>query len=266
MFNNQFKFFFHFLTSIAFVSTYFSCHQNTTTEIPTVPIQNIELTPYPLTDSSIAYSNVLLQNYTYTRNQMMFRPENLRLGGMTPITEGRPKSLPRTNKGNHLHLCIDNKQHHVSNSNIFELPLSDGKYKLIAFIARSFYESIKNPQAIIAKEIGIRKGELYHSKNISTVQIAYNAPMGTYTDGEAIILDFVLVNTKLEKGGNQVKITINNEKAFTVNEWQAYLLEGLSIGEYEVLLELLDATGKQIAAPVSQKFIIKAPVKHKVSN
>jgi hypothetical protein len=191
----------------------------------------------------------------------MFRPENLRLGGMTPFTETRPKTFPKTNKGNHLHICIDDKQHHISNNNIFDFPLADGKYKLTAFIARSFYESIKNPEAIIAKEIGIKGGELYLSKNISSIDILYNAPMGTYTKGAQVLLDFVLVGTTLEEGGNQVKITINNQKTFFINNWQAYYLKGLDLGTYEVKLELLDALGKQIAAPKSQNFIIKAPNK-----
>lgn len=249
-----------FCLSLSLLSSLFSCNQaNNTADTPT-PLPNlIELVPCTPLDSSIAYNTVLLQNYTYTRNQMMFRPVNLRLGGMTPLTESRPKTFPKTRKGNHLHICIDNKQHHISNNNIFDFPLADGKYKLTAFISRSFYESIKNPEAIIAKEIGIRKGELYFSKNLPSIDILYNAPMGTYTKGAQILLDFVLVGTTLEKGGNQVKVSINNQKTFYVNNWQAYLIKGLDVGTYDVKLELLDASGKQIAAPVSQNFIIKAP-------
>jgi hypothetical protein len=237
-----------------------SCNQTTNTEdVPVSLSDSVELLPCAALDSSIQYSNVLLQNYTYTENQMMFQPVNLRLGGMTPRTESRPKTFPKTNKGNHLHICIDNKQHHISNNNIFDFPLSDGKYKLTAFISRSFYESIKNPEAILVKEIGIRNGELYLSKNISAINIVYNAPMGSYSKGEQILLDFVLVGTTLEKGGNQVKVTINDQKSFYVTNWQAYLIKGLDVGAYEVRLELLDALGKQIAAPTSQNFIIKAP-------
>lgn len=238
-----------------------SCNQSNSTENTIVALSDeIELIPCPPLDSSIQYNNVLLQNYTYTENQMMFRPINLRLGGMPPLTKSRPKTLPKTKKGNHLHICIDNKEHHISNNNIFEFPLSDGKYKLIAFISRSFYESIKNPTAIMAKEIGIKNGELQSSQNFSSVDIVYNAPRGTYIKGNKILLDFVLVGTTLQEGGNQVKVTINNQKSFYINKWQAYFLEGLDVGTYEVKLELLDALGKQIAAPTGQKFIIKAPV------
>ncbi len=257
----NFKQFLYFF-SLAFCSLngLVSCNQTNGTEDIPAPLPSlIELIPCTPLDSSIQYTNVLLQNYTYTRNQMMFRPVNLRLGGMTPLTVSRPRTLPNTNKGNHLHVCIDNQQHHISNNNIFKFPLSDGKYKLTAFISRSFYESIKNPEAIIAKEIGIRNGELYLSKNLSSIDILYNAPMGTYLKGDEILLDFVLVGTTLEEGGNQVKITINDQKSFQVSTWQAYFLKGLDVGTYEVKLELLDALGKQIATPKSQKFIIKAP-------
>lgn len=254
----QFPYFFSLV--IFFFNGLSSCNQTSDPEDVSTPLSDlVELIPCAPLDSSIHYSNVLLQNYTYTENQMMFQPVNLRLGGMTPLTESRPKTFPKTNKGNHLHICIDNKQHHISNSSIFDLPLPDGEHTLTAFISRSFYESIKNPETIIAKEIGIRNGELYMSKNFSSIDIVYNAPMGTYLEGEPILLDFVLVGTTLEQGGNQVKITINNQKSFSVNNWQAYLLQGLTIGNYEVKLELLDASGKQIAAPTSQNFTIKAP-------
>lgn len=249
-----------FCLSLFLLTSLSSCNEADHPEnIPTPLPDLIELVPCAPLDSSIQYSTVLLQNYTYTRNQMMFRPVNLRLGGMTPLTQSRPKTFPKTRKGNHLHICIDNKQHHISNNNIFDFPLADGKYKLTAFISRSFYESIKNPEAIIAKEIGIRNGELYLSKNLSSIDILYNAPMGTYSKGDQILLDFVLVGTTLEEGGNQVKISINNQKTFYVNDWQAYLIKGLTVGNYEVKLELLDASGKQIAAPKSQNFIIKTP-------
>jgi hypothetical protein len=256
----KFKQFLYFSSVTGFLfGGLYACTPVSDTEEPTPFPSAIELIACAPLDSSIQYSNVLLQNYTYTGNQMMFRPVNLRLGGMTPLTISRPKAFPKTNKGNHLHICIDNKKHFISNNNIFDFPLSDGKHKLTAFISRSFYESIKNPGAIMAKEIGIRNGELYLSKNLSSIDIVYNAPMGTYLKGDKILLDFVLVGTTLEEGGNQVKITINNQKSFYVNNWQAYLLKGLDVGEYEVKLELLDAQGKQIAAPTNQNFTIKAP-------
>ena len=254
------QFLYFFSLAIVLLNGLSSCNQtNNTEDLPTPLSDLVKLIPCAPLDSSIEYSNVLLQNYTYTENQMMFQPVNLRLGGMTPWTESRPKTFPRTNKGNHLHICIDIKQHHISNNNIFDFPLSDGKHQLTAFISRSFYESIKNPEAILVKEIGIKNGELYLSKNLSSINIVYNAPMGTYLKGAQILLDFVLVGTTLEKGGNQVKVTINNQKSFYVTNWQAYLIKGLDIGTYEVRLELLDALGKQIAAPTSQNFIIKVP-------
>ncbi|CAA6827341.1 MAG: Phosphopeptide-binding protein [uncultured Aureispira sp.] len=259
----SFKHFSYVFSLLFFVGNALSsCNQaNNTAESLAPLLDGIELLPCTPIDSSIMYSNVLLENYTYTKSQMMFRPVNLRLGGRTPFTKNRPRTLPKTNKGNHLHICIDNKLHHISNNNIFDFPLADGKYKLTAFIARSFYESIKNPEAIMAKEIGIRNGELYLSKNISTVDIVYNAPMGSHLKGDKILLDFVLIGTSLEKEGNQVKITINNQKSFHVSSWQAYFLKGLDVGTYEVTLELLDALGKQLAAPTSQRFTVKAPTK-----
>ncbi|BDS11741.1 hypothetical protein [Aureispira anguillae] len=220
--------------------------------------KKITLSPCPPLDSNILYSDVRLQNYTYTRSKMMFMPQNLRLGGMTPFSQNRTTST--TKKGNHLHLCIDGIQHHISNENIFDYPLENGRYKLVAFIARSFYESIKEPAAILAKEITVQNGELIASKNLQNVDLVYNAPLGTYQEEEAqqLLLDFVLVGTTINEGGNTVKITIDQETTFTVDRWQAYFIEGLTVGKHHIQLELLDATGKQIAAPTHQDFVIVA--------
>lgn len=219
---------------------------------------SIQLTPCSPLDSTILYPDVLLQNYTYTRGKMMFMPQGLRLGGMTPFAQNRPTS--KTNKGNHLHLCVNGQQHQISNENIFDCPLPNGKHELVAFIARSFYESIKHPEAIIAKEIVVRNGELVSSNNLAKVAVVYNAPLGTFRleEGSPLLFDFVLVGTSIEKGGNSLRVTINQTQVFELDKWQAYHLEGLTAGKHLIQLELLDASGHLIADPVQQEFVIEA--------
>ncbi len=219
----------------------------------------IRLNPCPPLDSLAAYQAVRMQNYTYTGGKAIFGIQGLRLGSKTPNETAETARLSaKTNKGNHLHLNIDNKEHQINNQNSIEYHIPNGQHKLFAFIARSYYESIKNPEAIIAKTIEVRDGELVSSKNLPNVDIVYNAPRGLYkmSDSPKILLDFVLVNTNIEEGGNSVRITIDETAVFQIYTWQAYYIEGLLPGEHSVKLELLDGTDRQLAAPVSHKFVL----------
>ena len=63
-----------------------------------------------------------------------------------------------------------------------------------------------------------------------------------------IMLDFYLVNTTLEAGGNRVRATINGTE-FMLDKWLPYMMEGLPAGENTVKLELVDASGTMIPGP-----------------
>jgi len=234
-----------------------SCHSDKTTEgTPNSSKTSISLSPCLPLDSLATYPNVTMQNYTYTAGKAIFGPQGVRLGGQTPHSKARESA--KTKKGTHVHLNIDNKEHAISNRNTFEYHIPNGKHKLFAFIARSYYESIKNTKAIIAKEVEVKNGELIKSKNLPDVAIIYNAPRGLFkiANSKKILLDFLLFNTEINEEGNTVRVTIDQTSVFEINTWQAYYIEGALPGEHTVKLELLDATGKQITTPALGKFVI----------
>ena len=77
-------------------------------------------------------------------------------------------------------------------------------------------------------------------------------------DAKRIMLDFYLVNTTLEPGGNRVRATINGTE-FMLDRWMPYMMEGLPAGENTVKLELVDASGTMIPGPynsVTRKFTV----------
>jgi hypothetical protein len=217
---------------------------------------NISLSPCLPLDSSLLYPNVIMQNYTYSGGKAIFGAQGIRLGTKTPHSIVR--EFTKTKKGTHVHLNLNNKEHAISNNNTFEYHIPNGKHRLFGFIARSYYESIKNTKAIIAKEIEVKNGALIKSKNLSDVAIIYNAPRGLFklVDSKKILLDFLLFNTEINNGENSVRITIDQSAIFEINTWQSYYIEGASPGEHTVQLELLDATGKQLTAPAIGKFVI----------
>ena len=73
-------------------------------------------------------------------------------------------------------------------------------------------------------------------------------------------MDFYLVNTKLSKNGNKIKVSLDNHE-FTVHKWQPYIIEGLQKGEHEIKIKLIDSSNKPILSRFNssgkRKFNIK---------
>ncbi|MGH1339667.1 MAG: hypothetical protein ACRBFS_26345 [Aureispira sp.] len=228
-----------------------------TTDLP--PASMVQVLDCAPRENPNDYLQVSLQNYTYTQGKMMFTPQNIRLGGQTPLLPTRKTS--RTNKGLQLHVSVNNQQHQLSNENIFDYPLEDGKYDLFAFITDSYEEAIKTPNAILGRHIEISKGTLAGSRPIEQVALVYNLPIGTHeiNETDSILLDFVLYSTQLEEKGNYVSFVINQQAPIRLDKWQPYYLTGLSEGEHNITMTLNNAAGKPIATPVNNSFIVKKP-------
>lgn len=220
---------------------------------PLQDVSKINLTACSTLDTFQFYREIMMQSYTYSEGQGMFGVQGIRLG--TKISSEAARVSDATKKGVHLHLNVDNTLHEISNENNFPCPIPDGKHKLFAFIATPYYESIKKTDAIIAKEVEIRGGKLAKSHNLPQADIAYNAPRGEH-NGDTVLLDFVLINTTIGENANSVRVTIDEGAVFNIRSWQAHYINGLVEGKHTVKLELLDATGKLIALPVSHDFVI----------
>lgn len=245
----------YFLFVLTISSFSFACTSSET------PVSMVKVLDCPPKESSTQYKNISLQNYTYTRGQMMFNPQNIRLGGQYIVPPLRP--TPKSSKGLHLHVSVDNQQHELSNNNIFDYPLEDGHYHLFAFLADAYYESIKEPNAIVGKYIKINKGNLAASRPIEQVALLYNIPIGEHevTEKDSILLDFVLYGTELEEQGNYVTLIINEQEPVRLEKWQPYYLIGFTEGQHQLVLTLHNAQGKAIAPPVKNIFTVKSPTK-----
>lgn len=224
----------------------------------TMPASTVELLESPPHQTPTSYDDILLQNYTYSQGKMIFNPQNIRLGGQSPLDAARPTA--RTRKGTHLHLFV-NQQHHLSNENIFDYALEDGEYDLFAFIARSYYESIKVPNAIMGRRIKVKNGNLTASRPIEQIALIPSAPVGTHTISatDSLLFDFVLYGTTLSAQGNYVTLEINQQAPMKIDTWQPYYLTGFSEGEQIIRLTLNNAAGKAIAAAVDYSFTVEHP-------
>ena len=164
--------------------------------------------------------------------------------------------LANSDKGQHIHLIINNGPYFAKYSNKFNQKIEKENNVILAFLSRSYHESIKNPNAYLLTKTGDN-----NKIDLNGEFIFYSRPKGTY-EGEAtkkLLLDFYLINTNLSSKGNKVRATINDTE-FIIDEWVSYYIEGLPKGEVSVKLELSNSEGTLIPTPYNpstRKIILK---------
>lgn len=172
-----------------------------------------------------------------------FDIDNYRLGEQTQ--ENFKYNLANSDKGQHIHFIINNGPYFAKYTNAFTEELEEENSVVLAFLSRSYHESVKNPNAFVLTQIGKA-----NSIDLSNEFLFYSRPKGTY-EGEAtekLLLDFYLVNTNISPNGNKVRATIQDSK-FIIDEWAPYYIEGLTKGEISIKLELIDTNGNLIVTP-----------------
>ena len=167
---------------------------------------------------------------------------NYNLGEQTE--DAIENGLANSVKGQHIHFIINNDPYSAHYDSNFSKELKDDNNVILAFLSRSYHESVKNPNAFILTQIGENKIDL--NKEF----LFYSRPKGIYKgkDTEKLLLDFYLINTTISPNGNKVKATINDAE-FIITEWAPYYLEGLPKGEVKIKLELINSDGKLVDSP-----------------
>ena len=154
-----------------------------------------------------------------------------------------------SDKGQHIHLILNNKPYLAKYETNFVEKLDTGHYVALSFLSRSYHESLKHFEAFDLRQFTVGS---VHAKKVDLKKplLFYSRPKGDYVgkDTKRVLLDFFLVNTELSETGNKVKAVING-KEFILTKWQAYVIEGLPLGENTIHLELVDKDGKVIEGP-----------------
>ena len=167
-------------------------------------------------------------------------------------TEDARMNLANSAKGQHIHLIIDNDPYSAHYDAGFSKSIDEGLHYAIAFLSRSYHESIKTTKAyeVFQFKVGETEEEFYE---LDQPALFYSRPKGTYSGegAEKVLLDFYLHNTSLSADGNQVKVVINGDNEFIITEWRPYIIEGLPMGENTVSIELLDSSGNLVDVPIN---------------
>ena len=193
----------------------------------------------PYLNSSLSLEDIKIDENDYT---FSFDVSDYTLG-MQSIKDFN-YTLANSKKGQHIHFIVNNGPYSAHYSESFTKKLDEKNNIILAFLSRSYHESVKNSNAYVLTQTGNEKIDL------TDEFLFYSRPKGTYkgVDTEKLLLDFYLVNTNLSSSGNKVKATIQDTE-FIIEEWAPYYIEGLPKGEIKIKLELIDASGNLIDSP-----------------
>ncbi|MDB4196180.1 hypothetical protein OAO07_00290 [Flavobacteriaceae bacterium] len=206
-------------------------------------LQNITITKVI---GSPEYENASLNIKTIEmgdeESKFSFNIENYDLGIQT--LKNFDYQLANSAKGQHIHFIINNGPYSAHYMDSFSKDFKKKSNVILAFLSRSYHESVKNKDAFILTQVGENQVDL------ESEFLFYSRPKGTYkgTDTERLLLDFYLVNTEISSNGNKVRATIQDTE-FIIDEWAPYYIKGLPKGEINIKLELIDSIGNLIETP-----------------
>ncbi len=176
-----------------------------------------------------------------------FDVQEFELGRPTDNYETR--GIANSAKGQHIHFIVNNGPYSAHYMNSLNTEMEAGNYVVLAFLSRSYHESVKGADAFHIENLVVGDAEP-DSADLKAPHLFYSRPKGTYkgADTKKVMLDFYLLNTSLSADGNKVRATINGTE-FMIDEWAPYYIEGLEMGEVTIKLELIDAEGNVVEGP-----------------
>lgn len=220
------------------------------------PVMKYTLTPF---SQSVDFPDAKIDDVTFKSGKFNFKISNYQLGLQT--SDAPQKMCANSADGQHIHVIIDTLPYSAQYKPQFDYQITDGEHYFLAFLSRSYHESIKHPGAAVARKVMVKGNSFTSMEDITQPMLFYSRPKGAYVGaGETakVMLDFYLVNAQLGDQ-YQVKADINGE-THMIDTWQPYYIEGLPIGENTITLTLVDAAGNPVQTPlnpVTRKFELK---------
>lgn len=168
------------------------------------------------------------------------------------------KGLANSGMGQHIHLIVDNGPYSAHyEADFTEEVANPGHHIGIAFLSRSYHESVKEPTAYqlfqftTGEDVGAAATE---TVDLEEPMLFYSRPKGAYAGDETkeVLLDFYVVNTELSDAGHRAKVTVNDQDTFYITQWAPYVIEGLPLGENTITVELVDAEGNAVDSPLGK--------------
>jgi hypothetical protein len=228
---------------------------------------NYTLTPF---SNSTEYADASIESMTYQDGKFNFTlgESDYQLGAQTP--DAGQKMCANSDQGQHIHLIIDNEPYSAQYTADFAYDIADGDHYLLAFLSRSYHESIKTEAASVVKKIAVADKTITSEEDVTEPMLFYSRPKGTYTgraNTEKVMLDFYLANVDFGTD-YKVKADINGE-VHMIDAWQPYYIEGLPLGENTITLTLVGANDGAVETPlnpVTRTFTLEADPMEEAAN
>lgn len=220
---------------------------------------DITLTPMP---ESPDFPDAQIEAMTFEDGTFNFAigGDTYELGVQT--SDAPSKMCANSAEGQHIHLIVDDEPYAAKYQARFDYEIPDGEHYVLAFLSRSYHESIKRPEAAKMFKVTVENNTFSTTDPIEEPMLFYSRPKGTYVgeDTKNLMLDFYLANVEL---GNdyKVKVAVNGVEVATVDSWQPYFFKNMPMGEHEITLTLVDGSGNAVDTPlnpVTRKITLQA--------
>ncbi len=227
---------------------------------PKITLEKLDGSPAYADAKLILDSKEVIEAKESGEMEFSFAVENYELGAQTKGPNAQ--KLANSGKGQHIHFILNNQPYSAHYEPKFKKEVPEGVHHLVAFLSRSFHESVKNENSVVVRKLAIGKNpEDKFGLDMKAPTLIYSRPKGEYKgkDAEHILLDFFVLNTTLSENGHKVRATINGEE-FMITEWTPHVIKGLPMGEVTIQLELVDENGALIPGPfnkVTRKVMLK---------
>lgn len=228
----------------------------TTSAQPASVGEKYHLTPV---NSKVKYPGAKLEYRHFSNGKFQFDVSNYQL--KTQTADAGDLMCANSATGQHIHVIFDDAPYSAQYTSAFDFAKEDGRYYMMAFLGKSYHESIKTPDAFVAQRVSVRDNSIYARSTIKDPVLFYSRPKGTYVgkDTKKVMLDFYLLNCDLEGQAYKVLAEINGEQHI-ISKWESYYIEGLPYGENTIKLTLIFNSGEVVPTklnPVTRTFTLK---------
>lgn len=211
--------------------------------------------------STQAFPDAKINDIKYANGQFDYDVSGYEFGAQTPDAD--QLMCANSDKGQHIHLIIDNEPYMAKYTPSFEQKVEDGEHYMLTFLSRSYHQSIKGGEAARVAKVNAENGAFTNMENISEPMLFYSRPKGTYRGQKAtenVMVDFYPVNAPME-AGYSVMAELDGAPLAKFTEWKSYYIKGMDMGEHTLKLTLMDKDGNAVEAPlnpVSRTFTLEA--------
>ncbi len=223
---------------------------------PEVTLSNVSQSP-DFKDATLTIKEVKAEKAgaDSAKINFSFELKNYELKNQT--SDHDTKMCNNSDKGQHIHFILDNQPYKALYEPTNSVTLANGtEHYLMAFLSRSYHESIKTKGAAIVYHFKIdEKGNLKKLEDPTTPMIFYSRPKGDYIgkDTANVLFDFYVWNCELSKDGYKVISIVtrpqSDPKVDTLNKWESHFIQNLGTGDSKIALSLIDKDGKKVEGP-----------------